>query len=129
MKLFKTVGLIGVLVSGGLVEASEYSHSLRVNVPFAFVVAGQQFAAGQYDVKETENGVITVQGEGKAAAVISTPFEASKPGMTSALQFTGDGSRGDGSRDLVSVAVEGEGRRSVPVHTTQERKLTLAASH
>ena len=120
MKMFKTVILMGVLVSGSLVEASEYSHSLHVNVPFAFVVAGQQFAAGQYDVKETDTGIITVQGEGKAAAVISTPLQAPKPGMVSALRFTGDG-----NRDLVSVAVEGEGLRSVPVHPIQERKLTL----
>lgn len=122
MKMFKAIGLLGVLASGSLIEAADYSHSLRVNVPFSFVVAGQKFAAGQYDVKETETGLITVQGEGKAAAVISTPLEAPKPGVTPALRF-----KSNDTRDLVSVAMEGEGRRAIPVHSVTERKLTIAS--
>jgi hypothetical protein len=95
----------------------------RVNVPFSFVVAGQQFAARQYDIKETENGIITVQGQGKAAAVISTPSQIAKPGEASRLSFTSDQSR----EYLSGVSVEGEVSRAVPIPAVMERKLTLAS--
>jgi hypothetical protein len=120
-KMFKTLGLLGVLASGSLIEASDYGHSLHVSVPFAFAVAGQQFSAGDYDVRETTNGVITVQGAGKAAMVIGTPGAPVRFGQPSTLRFANDV-----SRDLLSVTVEGEGVRMVPVHSITERKLALA---
>jgi hypothetical protein len=76
MKMLKMLRIIGVLASAGAAtNASETSHCLRVNVPFAFVVAGQQFSPGEYKVTETETGVITVQGQGKSAALIGMPLE------------------------------------------------------
>jgi hypothetical protein len=123
MKIFMTFGAFAGLALAGSAGAAEYSHYLKVNVPFSFVVAGQQFAAGQYDIKETENGIITVQGQGKAAAVISTPSQIAKPGETSRLSFTSDESR----EYLSGVSVEGEVSRAVPVPNTTERKLTFAS--
>jgi hypothetical protein len=123
MKMFKTLRIICVLASAGAAaNASEMSHYLRVNVPFAFVAAGQQFSAGEYRVTETETGVITLQGEGKAASLISTPIASPKSGDTSALRFTNSNNQSY----LTSVSVEGEGTRSVPAHLTAERKVTLA---
>ncbi len=122
MKMFKTFGLLAVLACGSTLGAAEYSHYLRVNVPFAFVVAGQQFAPGAYDVRETSNGIITVQGVGKAAAVISTPLETAKEGEASSLRFT---NTGDGEY-LAGVSVEGEGSRAVPV-PVHERRLAIAS--
>ncbi|HEY7210751.1 MAG TPA: hypothetical protein VH477_10810 [Bryobacteraceae bacterium] len=122
MKMFKTFGLMAVIASGSLVEASEYSHSMRVNVPFAFAVDGQHFAPGEYDVRETASGVITLQGEGKAVAVISIPLASPKAGDVSSLRF-----RNNAARDLEAVALEGEGRRGIPVRASGERKLTFAA--
>ena len=122
MKLFKTFTILGVLASAGAAFGAENSHYLKVTVPFAFVVAGQQFTPGEYSVSQTETGIITVQGRGKAAAVLSTPFEASKYGETSGLHFTNNESR----EYLTGVSVEGEGTRAVPVHLSQ-RTLTLAS--
>ena len=123
MKMFMTFGAFAGLAFAGSAEAAEYSHYLKVNVPFSFVVAGQQFAAGQYDVKEAANGIITVQGHGKAAAVISTPSEIAKPGETSRISFTSNESR----EYLSGVFVEGEVSRAVPMPNLTERKLTFAS--
>lgn len=123
MKMLKTCGAFAALAFAGSAGAAEYSHYLKVNVPFSFVVAGQQFAAGQYNIKESENGIITVQGQGKAAAVISTPSEMAKPGETSRLSFTSNESR----EYLSGVSVEGEVSRAVPTPNVTERKLTLAS--
>ena len=122
MKMLKTFGLLTVLTCGGMLGAAENSYYLRVNVPFAFVVAGQQFGPGEYDVKETATGIITVQGVGKAAAVISTPVD-SKQGETSSLRFTNS----EGNAYLAGVSVEGEGTRAVPVHLVHERKVTVGS--
>jgi len=124
MKMFKTLGLLGVLATGSLVEASEHSHLLRVTVPFSFVVAGQRFQPGEYFVTENANGVITVQGAGKAAAVLSIPMTAPKEGQTSALRFIDNA-----ERDLVSVAMEGEGTRGVPVRAVEQPKMIVSANH
>ena len=105
MKMFKTFTILGVLASAGSAFAADNSHYLHVNVPFAFVVAGQQFTPGEYNVSQTETGVITVQGRGHAAAVISTPFEEFRPGEISGLHFTNSDSR----EYLTGVSVEGEG--------------------
>ena len=122
MKMVKKVGALAVLALAGSAGAAEDCHYLRVNVPFSFVVAGQQFASGEYEIRETENGVITVQGQGKAAAVISTPSEMPKPGETSRLSFTSAQRR----EYLSGVSVEGEVSRAVQVPSA-ERKLTLAS--
>ncbi len=123
MKMFTTFGAFAALALASSAGAAEYSHHLKVTVPFSFVVAGQQFAAGQYEIKESENGIITVQGQGKAAAVISTPSEIAKPGETSRLSFTSNESR----EYLSGVSVEGEVSRAVPTPVVTERKLTLAS--
>jgi len=122
-KLLRGAGLVSALAAASFAGAAETAHYLRVNVPFAFVVAGQQFAAGEYDVRETDTGIITVQGAGGVAEVISTPLEAAKEGEHSRLRFTNT----ESGAHLVSVSVEGEGTRSVAVHSGQERKLALAS--
>ncbi len=122
MKMFKTLGLLGVLALAGYAGAADGARYLRVNVPFAFVVAGQTLSPGNYNVTETETGVITIQGGGKAAAVISTPGEISKPGEASALRFTNNNNR----TYLVGVSMEGEGTRAIPEHFSAGRNIALA---
>ena len=120
MKMFKTIRILGVLASAGAAYAAD-SHHIHANVPFAFVVAGQQFAPGAYNVTETSTGVLTVQGEGKAAVVISTPLDLSKPGDSSTLSFRNTNSR----VYLSGVSIEGQGTRSVPVRVSAERNVAL----
>lgn len=120
MKVFKTIRILGVLASAGAAYAAD-SHYIHADVPFAFVVAGQQFAPGAYNITETSTGVLTVQGEGKAAVVISTPLDPPKAGQSSALRFQNSNNR----VYLSGVSVEGEGTRSVPVHVSAERNVAM----
>lgn len=120
IKMFKTVRILGVFASAGAAYAAD-SHYIHADVPFAFVVAGQQFAPGAYNVTETSTGVLTVQGQGKAAVVISTPLDPPKAGEPSALRFKNSNNR----VYLSGVSVEGEGTRSVPVRVSEQRNITL----
>jgi hypothetical protein len=73
MKLFQTLGVLLALGCAASAGAAETRDTLRVHVPFAFVVAGQEFAPGDYIVNETDSGVVSVQGRGKAAMVLTYP--------------------------------------------------------
>ena len=123
MKMFKTFGVLGALALSNFAGAATATHSLHVNVPFAFVLAGEQFKAGDYQITEAINGVITVQGQGKAAMVLSTPAESSHKSDLSRLRFTNSDSR----EYLTGVVVEGEQGRAVPVHASEIRKVTLTS--
>jgi hypothetical protein len=70
MKLFQT---FGVLLAVAFAVSAETRDTLRVHVPFTFVVAGQEFSPGDYVVNETDSGVVSVQGGGKAAMVLTYP--------------------------------------------------------
>jgi len=96
------------------------TQSLHVQVPFSFIVAGKQFAAGEYFVHETENGLILIQGNGLAAAVLSVPGGVSNTG-NSGLVFRTLGTK----EYLIEVREEGDVNRSIPLHLYQRRKLTF----
>jgi hypothetical protein len=122
LNFVKFVAIAGVL-AGGSLTASAAEH-IRVNVPFSFVVAGLQFQPGQYTLDEnTVNGVITVQGGGRGAAVLTVPGESAKAGSGTSLRFVTDGK----AYHLVSVQVEGETARAVNGPTYQEHKLAIAS--
>ena len=123
MKLntIKTIALASVLGIGGAALPARGSETLRVQVPFPFILAGQEFSAGQYRVNQLDSGLIIVQGEGRAAAVLSVPSDLAKRPNTSSLHFTTTDSR----EYLVGVQVEGEGARAIPRAGVQERKLTV----
>jgi hypothetical protein len=118
MKLFHTFGAIGLLAFA-VTSPAAIADSMRVHVPFAFVVAGQEFAPGDYTVRQSDSGVVSVQGGGKAALTISYPAEAER-GAAPGLRFAGS----EQKRYLVGVQGE-ELARSIPVHTYSQRKLTL----
>jgi hypothetical protein len=125
MKLttFKTIALASALAIAGAALPASASQVLRVKVPFSFVLAGQEFSAGQYKVDQSDSGLIIVQGEGRAVAVLSIPSDLTKPSYTSSLHFAKSESR----TYLVGVQVEGEGSRAIPRVAYQERKLTVAS--
>ena len=118
MKLIHALGAIGALVFAAASPAA-IADSMRVHVPFAFVVAGQEFAPGDYIVRQSESGIVSVQGAGKAALTISYPA-ATAPGKAPGLRFTKT------EQKAYLVGVQGEElSRSIPVHTYGQRKLTL----
>ena len=122
LRLFKTSAIAGALAIAGAALPASASESLRVKVPFAFVLAGQEFSAGQYRVSQNDNGLVIVQGEGRAAAVLTVPADDAKRPEPSALRFTTNDSR----EYLVGVQVEGERGRTIPLTGYQEHKLTVA---
>jgi len=123
MKILKTVGLLGALALGALspvVSAADYMH---VEVPFAFVVAGQQFGAGEYVISQNESGLILVQGGGKGAMVISTPAAPASVSGGSTLRFTNSQEQ----LHLTTVTQEGVESRSIPMHAVEQRTVTMSS--
>jgi hypothetical protein len=123
LRTFKTIALASALAIAGAALPASASQVLRVKVPFSFVLAGQEFSAGQYKVDQSDSGLIIVQGEGRAVAVLSIPSDLTKRSDTSSLRFAKSESRAY----LVGVQVEGEGSRAIPRTGYQERKLAVAS--
>jgi hypothetical protein len=123
LRTFKTITLASALGIAGAALPASASQVLRVKVPFSFVLAGQEFSAGQYRVDQSDSGLIIVQGEGRAVAVLSVPSDLTKSSDTSSLHFT----KSDSRAYLVGVQVEGEGTRAIPRTGYPERKLTVAS--
>lgn len=121
LKTIKTVALASVLGIGGAALPAPASETLRVKVPFPFILAGQEFSAGQYSVNQFDSGLIIVQGEGRAAAVLSVPSGMAQRPDTSSLHFATSDSR----KYLIGVQVEGEGARAIPRAGFQERRLAM----
>ena len=121
-KVCKIAGLVTALALGSttLVSAAEIADRVQVNVPFSFVLAGKSFSAGQYTVKETDAGLILVEGEGGTAMALTVPGEKLKASHGPALAFTASNGR------EYLVRVQGEyTTRAVPVHLTDGRSLTM----
>ena len=123
MKMFKTIVMTSALAVTSLVPAFAQSDSMRVTVPFAFLVGTQKMAAGQYDVQsEMNSGVVLLQGEGHGVAVVTSPFSAADSEDKPSLIFVNSE---DGPR-LVRVHLAGEPTRALPAPSQAHVKLTLA---
>jgi hypothetical protein len=118
----KILCLLGALTLGTTIAwPAGIVDSLRVNVPFSFVVAGKMFPAGQYTVQETDSGVILVRGVGTAAVVLSIPHSPAKLDNFPALRFTASNGQG------YLIAVDGQNSsRMIPLPATGTRTLTLS---
>ncbi len=116
----KFVVLLGALALGTTIAAAASGESIRVNVPFAFVVAGKLFPAGQYTVRQSDSGMLLVRGEGKSAVALTIPADHVKSGAP-ALHFSAT----DGREYLVAVDDDWSSR-SVPVHIYDTRTLTVS---
>jgi hypothetical protein len=114
-----TMCVVSALAFSTLASAAMSGESLRVHVPFSFVVGGQEFTAGEYQVVQSDSGIILVQGEGKAAMAMSIPAGLPKPGSSPNLRFTSS------DQKEYLVGVEGEtASRAIPLHVYEQRKLT-----
>ena len=119
-----TLGVFSAMALGTFSSAAFANESsMRVSVPFAFVVAGQQFGPGEYVVTQNDVGLITVQGAGKGAMVISSPAAAAIATGGSSLVFTNSKAQ----LNLTTVAEEGEATRSIPVRHVEQRTLTMSS--
>ena len=122
-KICKAVSLLGALALGTTIaSASEIAETIHGKIPFSFVVGSKVFPAGDYTVKETESGVIVVQGEDTSGMALSIPAPM-KPGSMPALRFI---TPSNGRAYLVSI--EGANMsRALPMHVPETR--TLATLH
>ena len=123
MKNFcKFLGLMGALALGTtMASAASAADSIRVNVPFSFVVAGRVFPAGQYTVQQTDSGVILVQGNKTSGIALSYPAAPAKGDSVPALHFTAN----NGQEYLAGVDGYSTAR-GVPVHAVETRTLSLS---
>jgi hypothetical protein len=126
MKMFKSISLFAAFAATTLVPAFAATPAMRVNVPFAFIVGNQKLAAGQYAVEtasENGNGVVLIQGEGHAVAVLTSPLLPARPDSKASLVFQ---SSQDGAH-LVKIQMEGEPSRSVALGSSLDHsKLTAS---
>jgi hypothetical protein len=118
---FQFIAVAGVLLAGSL-SASAAEH-LRVNVPFSFVLAGLEFQPGKYTVEESNNGILTVMGEGRGAAVLTIPADLTKTSAPSSLRFVTDGHE----YHLVGVQMDSETSRAVESETYREHRLSITS--
>lgn len=123
MKLFQALFVVGSAVLPTLLPAASPYDTLSVHVPFEFVAAGQSFPAGEYRIHRADNGLILIQGNGKAAATITFPGSMLKPGDSTGLRFLNDGKR----ERLVGVQVEGEALHTLVSPSDGTRKIALSS--
>jgi hypothetical protein len=123
MKLFQALFVAGSLALPALLSASSPYDTLSVHVPFEFVAAGQSFPAGDYRIHRADNGLILIQGNGKAAATITVPGSMMKPGDAAGLKFLSDGKR----EHLVGVQVEGEAVHTLVAPSDQAKRVVLSS--
>jgi len=123
MNTFRRLALLGAIAVPHFLFAASSGQTLRVRIPFPFLVAGHEFAAGDYQVQQADNGVVMIQGNSKAIATLSVPGGLPKSGVPSGLQFSSDGQH----QVLVGVQVEGESARNLPMHS-EEKKIALAGA-
>jgi hypothetical protein len=120
--IYKFVVLLGALALGTTVAcAASSAESIHVNIPFAFVLAGKVFPAGEYTVQETDTGMILVQGSGLSAVALTVPASPMKEGSTPALHFTAS----NGHEYLVAVDSESM-RRTVPMRSLETHALSVS---
>ncbi|MBV9405213.1 MAG: hypothetical protein JO211_07700 [Acidobacteriaceae bacterium] len=95
MKTYSTLGVLLALAFAVVspLTASETRDLLKVHVPFAFFVAGQEFAPGDYVVHETNSGIVSIQGGGKGAMVLSYQSSPATPGSVAGLRFAKNGQK------------------------------------
>jgi hypothetical protein len=122
MKLFQALFVAGSALLPALLPAATPYDTLSVHVPFEFVAAGQSFPAGNYRIHRGDNGLIMIQGNGKAAATISVPGAMMKSGDAAGLKFLSDGKR----EHLVGVQVEGEAVHTLLSPANESRKVALS---
>jgi hypothetical protein len=121
MKLMKIVGAVLAFGIPSLAGAASTTQTLLVHVPFSFVMAGKEFAPGNYSVEQNTSGLILVRGGGRAALSLSIPASLGKPGAAPGLEFASSNDR------KYLVGVKGEVDRAIPLPAAGERKITVSS--
>jgi len=122
LDMFKTAVLGSVITLCGAAVPASAAEGLHVSVPFSFVVAGTKLPAGDYNITQSDNGMVTLTGTKASAMVLTVPADYSK-NNTTGLNFTASAD----SPVLTSIQVSGAVSREIPNHSA-ERKAVLASA-
>ena len=107
---------------GGAVLPASAAERLHVNVPFSFMVGSTKMPAGEYNITQSENGMVMLSGTKASAMVLTVPADYTK-NNTSGLAFTANAD----NPVLTSIQISGAVSRDIPNHSA-ERKAALASA-
>ena len=122
LNMFKTTMIASVIAISGAVLTASAAERLHVNVPFSFMVGNTKMAAGDYNITQAENGMVTLSGAKTSAMVLTVP--ADSKGNTTGLSFTST----ESNPVLSSIQVSGSVAREIPLHNGADRKVVLASA-
>ena len=115
---FLRIFVTSLTLIAGVSAFAETGTSLRVNIPFDFVVGTQKLTAGQYNVEESQtNGLVTLYGvDSKQTATVITEPSAPRASDTDArLTFE----KHNGSAYLVRVLSSVGSPRELIMHSAK----------
>ena len=75
MRTFKTSATLAAAFVGLFVGSASAQETLVAKIPFSFVVHGEDFPAGRYNVS-TEGGVLTIRGTDNGAGMFALTIHA-----------------------------------------------------
>jgi hypothetical protein len=122
LNMFKTLTFASVITITGAASLASAAERLHVSVPFSFMIGNTKMAAGDYNITQSENGMVTIEGAKTSAMFLTVPGE-SKESAVSALSFTADA-----SPVLKAIAVSGSVSREIPLHSAADRKPALVSA-
>jgi len=123
LNMFKTTVIASAIALSGAALSASAAERLHVNVPFSFMVGNTKMAAGDYNISQSENGMVTLSGTKTSAMVLTVPAEYAKNNGTG-LSFAST----DSSPVLTSIQVSGAVSREIPLHNFADRKVALASA-
>jgi hypothetical protein len=91
MRTIKTSAVLAAAFVGVFVGSASAQETVVANVPFPFVVRGEEFAAGRYEIRPNGDGVLSIRGKDNKSAivVITIPADGRDPlGDRPSLVFT-----------------------------------------
>ena len=120
--MFKTLVLASVITLTGAVLPAAAAERLHVSVPFSFMAGGAKLPAGEYNITQSENGMVVMAGSKASAMFLTVPAEYSKDGTTS-LSFTSS----ETAPVLTGIQISGSVSREIPMRNS-DRKAILASA-
>ena len=76
MSRIKQSAVLTAAFVGLFVGAASAQETVVANVPFSFVVRGEQFPAGRYEIRRTGDGVVSIIGKDSRSAIVAIAIPA-----------------------------------------------------
>jgi hypothetical protein len=81
MRRIRTSAVLAAALLGMCVGSARAQETVEAKVPFAFVVRGQEFPAGRYDIISNDEGMIMIRGidNGGGGVAMTSPAGGNDP--------------------------------------------------